>query len=116
MKHFHVAAILTSLVAFSVTGCASTTTTQPAAKAAEAKPEMPALSADAQQALSQAEAAVKDAKAKFALWIPTEAALKAAQAAAKAGDSDAVIKQSKVIMDQIKASLAQVNYPSTEIK
>lgn len=118
MKHSHIAALVTSLAALSVTGCASTTstaTTQPAPQA-EAKPETPALSPAAQQALSQAEAAVMDAKAKFALWIPTEAALKAAQEAAKAGDSDTVIKQSKVIADQVKASLAQVNYPSTEMK
>lgn len=115
MKQFHIATVLASLIAFSVTGCASTPSAQPAPKA-EAKPETPVLSAEAQQALSQAEASVKDAKAKFALWIPTESALKAAQSAAKAGDSDAVIKQSRVVTDQVKASLAQVSYPSTEMK
>lgn len=118
MKHSHIATLVTSLAVLSVTGCAGTTSidnTQPAPKT-EAKPETPALSPAAQQALRQAEAAVMDAKAKFALWIPTEAALKAAQHAARMGDSDAVIMQSKVIADQIKASLAQLNYPSTEMK
>lgn len=113
MKQFIAAGALASLFVLTVTGCAST----PEATAkAEAKPEMPTLSAEAKQALSQAEAAVKDAKAKYALWIPTESALKMAQEAAKAGDSDAVIKQAKVITNQVKASLAQVNYPTTEMK
>lgn len=111
MKHLYIA---TALFAFSVTGCASTSETTTAK--AEAKPETPTLSAEAQQALAQAEAAVKDAKAKYALWIPTDKAFKMAQDAAKAGDSDAVIKQSKVVTEQVKGSLAQLNYPSTEMK
>lgn len=113
MNQFYIAGAFASLIALSVTGCASVPETT--AKA-EAKPETPALSAEAKQALAQAEAAVKDAKAKYALWIPTETALKMVREAAKAGDSDAVIKQSKVIADQVKTSLAQVNYPSTEMK
>jgi len=115
MKHLPIAI---ALFAISVTGCASTS--QTAAKSEEpmksAAPAEPALSAEAKMALGQAEAAVKNAKANFALWMPTESALKMAQEAAKAGDSEAVIKQAKVVTEQVKASLAQTSYPSTEMQ
>jgi hypothetical protein len=69
-----------------------------------------------QKALEQAEADVKTAKAKFALWTTAETGLKQAQEAAKAGDSASVIKQAAFVSDQVKSGLAQLSYPSTEQK
>jgi hypothetical protein len=105
------AAVLISLIVLA--GCA---TPSPSSPKAETPPATPTLSAEARLALVQAEAAVADARARFALWTPTEAALKSAQAAAQAGDSDTVIRRTGVIAQQIRASLAQLNYPSTEMK
>lgn len=87
-------------------------------KAAESpkEPAKPTISAEAQKALEQAEADVKTAKAKFALWTTAETGLKQAQEAAKAGDSASVIKQAAFVSDQVKSGLAQLSYPSTEQK
>lgn len=87
-------------------------------KAAEApkEPAKPGISEEAQKALTQAEADVKTAKSKFALWTTAETALKQAQEAAKAGDSAAVLKQSAYASSQVQAGLAQLTYPSTEQK
>jgi hypothetical protein len=87
-------------------------------KAAEApkEPTKPGISEEAQKALTQAEADVKTAKAKFALWTTAETGLKQAQEAAKAGDSASVIKQAAFVSDQVKSGLAQLSYPSTEQK
>jgi len=96
---------LTSAALLSLAGCAGT----------ETKPAAKPLSAEAQSALTAAQAAVKDAKAKNALWTTAEAALKAAEEAAKKGDSDTVIKQSKLIGDHTQKGLAQLNYPVLKV-
>jgi len=101
---------LTSAALLGLSGCAGTET-KPADKAVAA----PALSAEAQSALSAAQAAVKDAKAKFALWTTAESALKAAEEAAKKGDSATVIKQSKLASDHAQKGLAQLNYPMLKV-
>ena len=86
------------------------------AKSAEApmEPAKPMLSEAAQQALAKAEADYKDAKAKFAVWTTTDKALKAAEAAAKEGKSDEVIKQAKFASDLAALGIAQLSYPTTE--
>ncbi|MDO9636259.1 MAG: hypothetical protein Q7I95_04800, partial [Thiobacillus sp.] len=70
---------------------------------------------EAQAALTAAEAAAKDANAKFALWTTAESALKAAQAAAEKGDSDTVLKQSKIVQEHTKLGMAQLNYPLMKV-
>jgi len=79
-------------------------------------PAKPLLSDAAQQALAQAEADVKAAKAKFALWTTADKAFKAAKEAAKAGESEAVIKQARFASDQVARGMAQLAYPGTELK
>jgi murein lipoprotein len=74
------------------------------------------ISEAAQQALSQAEADVKNAKAKFALWTTAEAALAEAQEAAKTGDSAAVLKHAKYASSQAALGIGQLAYPTTELK
>ena len=101
---------LTSAALLGLSGCAGTET-KPADKAAAA----PALSAEAQAALSAAQADVKTAKSKNALWTTADAALKAAEEAAKKGDSGTVIKQSKLASDHVKKGLAQLNYPLLKV-
>ena len=101
---------LTSAALLGLSGCAGTET-KPADKAAAA----PALSAEAQAALSAAQADVKTAKSKNALWTTADAALKAAEEAAKKGDSATVIKQSKLASDHVKKGLAQLNYPLLKV-
>jgi murein lipoprotein len=101
---------LTSAALLGLSGCAGTET-KPADKAAAA----PALSAEAQAALTAAQADVKTAKSKNALWTTADAALKAAEEAAKKGDSAAVIKQSKLASDHVKKGLAQLNYPLLKV-
>ena len=102
---------LTSAALLGLAGCAGTET-KPADMAATAKP---GISAEAQAALSAAQAAVKDAKAKNALWTTAENALKAAEAAATKGDSNTVIKQSKLASDHVQKGLAQLNYPMLKV-
>ncbi len=99
---------LTSAALIALSGCA-----QQPQKAAE--PAKPTLSAEAKAALAAAEAAHKDANAKFALWTTADAALKAAKAAAEKGDSDTVIKQSKIVQDHTQKGIAQLNYPLLKI-
>lgn len=106
---------LTSAALLGLAGCAGTETkpadTAPVAKAAAKT----GISDEAQAALSAAQAAVKDAKAKNALWTTANDALKAAEAAAAKGDSDTVIKQSSLASDQAKKGLAQLNYPVLKV-
>lgn len=104
---------LTAASLMTLGGCASQTTT-PAPKAAEAA--KPAISADAQAALSAAQAAAKDAKAKGALWTTAENALKAAEAAAEKGDSEGVIKNAKTASDHVKMGLEQAKLAPLQIK
>ena len=100
---------LTSAALLGLSGCASTTATQPSS-ATKAT-----ISAEAQTELTAARAEVKDAKAKNALWTTAEAALKAAEAAAEKGDSATVLKQAKLARDHVKKGLAQLNYPLLKV-
>ena len=75
----------------------------------------PELTEDARQALTQAEADVQAAQAAFTLWLPAENALKAAQEAAKTGDSAAVLRHAKAVGELTKLGAEQAGYPSTEM-
>jgi murein lipoprotein len=101
---------LTSAALLGLSGCANTQST--AEKPAAAKTT---LSAEAQAALSAAQADVKTAKAKNALWTTADNALKAAEAAAAKGDSETVLKQSRLASDHVKKGLAQLNYPMLKV-
>jgi len=102
---------LTSAALLGLTACASTQepADKPAAQAAE--PSKPTISAEAQTALTAAQADVKAAKAKNALWTTAENALKAADEAAAKGDSATVLKQAKLASDQTRLGMGQLNYP-----
>jgi len=108
---------LTSVALLGLSGCADLYINQPASKpAAQATAAAkPTISAEAQTALTATQAAAKDAQAKNALWTTAEAALKAAEAAAEKGDSDTVLKQTKLANDQIQKGLAQLNYPMLKV-
>ena len=102
---------LTSAALLGLSGCADMQT-KTADKPAAAKAT---ISAEAKAALTAAQADVKDAKAKNALWTTAANALKAAEAAAEKGDSDTVIKQSKLASDHVKKGLAQLDYPLLKV-
>ncbi|MDA8108856.1 MAG: hypothetical protein M0015_09535 [Betaproteobacteria bacterium] len=68
---------------------------------------------DPNEALAQAQADVKAAAAKDALWTSAQQALKEAEAAAKKGDSAAVLKYSEIASDQARLGLEQTRYPLT---
>jgi hypothetical protein len=108
---------LTSATLIGLSGCAGTgAPSQSSAQAA--KPDetaKPAISAEAQAALSAAQDEVKAAKSKNALWTTAENALKAAETAAAAGDSATVLKQAKFASEQAKLGLAQLNYPMLKV-
>jgi murein lipoprotein len=115
MKQQLATLVFVGLTGFTLSACSSAPAkTVEAPK--EAVPAKPALSEAAQQALAKAEADVKTAKAKFALWTTADSAFKAAQKAAAAGESEAVIKQAKFVSEQVERGLAQLSYPSTEMK
>ncbi|MEW5787468.1 MAG: hypothetical protein AB1899_06400 [Pseudomonadota bacterium] len=116
---FQLASVAVILSAFALSACSQTPATSseaPKQPAAAAAPAAPTISDEAKQALTQAEADVKSAKSKFALWTTAETALKQAQEAAKAGDSAAVVKQAKKASEQAQFGIAQLSYPSTEQK
>ena len=75
----------------------------------------PAITPEAQAALTQAEADAAAAAKNKVQWTTTETALKAAQAAAKTGDSEAVLKNAKFASAEAKLSLGQMQYPSTDV-
>jgi uncharacterized protein YceK len=102
---------LTSAALLGLSGCADMQAKTDAKPAAE----KPTLSAEAQAELSAAQAEVKDAKAKNALWTTAENALKAAEEAATNGDSATVLKQAKLARDHVKKGLAQLNYPLLKV-
>lgn len=101
------------LFTFTLSACSQTPSTM---SDSAKEPTKAAISEAAQQALAKAEADVKMAKAKFALWTSAEKALDQAQEAAKAGDSAAVIKQAEFVSGQVQGGLAQLSYPSAEQK
>lgn len=92
--------------------------TQPAGTAptTTAKPSSPAISPEAQTLLAQAEKDVQMAREQFALWTTAEMALKQAWEAAHAGDSLRVIQYARRASGQVRAGLAQLSYPGTELK
>lgn len=103
---------LTSAALLGLTACAGTQAPadKPAAKAAETT-----ISAEAQAALTAAQADVKAAKAQNALWTTAENALKAAEEAAAKGDSATVLKQAKLASDQTRLGMGQLNYPMLKV-
>jgi len=103
---------LTAVSLLALAGCAteskkSVETTQPAA---------PAISADAKAALDKAETAVKEAKAKYALWTTAESAITAAEEAAAKGDSESVMKNAKTAEEQAHLGLEQAKMPPLQLK
>lgn len=112
----HILFALTAASLITLGGCAQHTTTAEAAPAKAAEPAKPTISADAQAALTAAQAAVKAAKSKGALWTTADSALKAAEAAAENGDSEGVLKNAKTVTEHTKASMEQANYPTLQLK
>jgi murein lipoprotein len=113
---------LTSAALLALSGCAEVQTKPAEKPAAAAKPAAakpaeakPTISAEAQAALSAAQADVKAAKAKNALWTTAEDALEAAEAAAEKGDSATVLSQSRLVSDHVKKGMAQLNYPMLKV-
>jgi murein lipoprotein len=105
---------LTSAALLGLSGCSGLYVNQPPA-AKTTDPAKPTISAEAQAALSAAQADVKSAKSKNVLWTTSENALKAAEEAAAKGDSATVIKQSKLASDHVQKAMAQANYPTLKI-
>lgn len=103
---------LTAISLLALTGCA----TESKKNAAMAQPTTPTISADAKAALDKAEAGVKEAKDKYALWTTAESAIKAAEDAAAKGDSDGVLKNSKTAEEQTKLGLIQAKLPPLQLK
>ena len=103
---------LTSAALLGLSGCADMNAKPSSSEAAPAKAT---ISAEAQAALTTAQADVKDAKAKNALWTTADNALKAAETAAGEGDSATVLKNAKFASDQAHKGLAQLNYPLLKV-
>ena len=93
---------LTSVALLGLSGCAGLHVNQPGY-------------AEAQTALPAAQAAVKDARAKNALWTTAESALKAAEEAAAKNDSATVNKESALAIDQARKGIAQLKYPTVKV-
>lgn len=105
---------LTSVALLGLSGCSGLYVNQPGGKPAAAAAKA-GISAEAQAALAAAQADVKAAKAKNALWTTAEAALKAAEEAAAKGDSATVLKEAKLASDHVKKGMAQLNYPMLKV-
>ncbi len=75
--------------------------------------DAPALSDEAKQALSKAEADVKEAQTKKALWTTAQDALKKAKEAAGKGDNATVIHESHKASEQAQLGIKQLSYPPT---
>lgn len=103
---------LTGVSLLALGGCAGITQTAETGKS-PTQVAAPTISAEAQAALTQAEADVAAARKQKALWTTAESALKAAQDAAKAGDSAGVLKNAKTASDHAKMGIEQLKYPST---
>jgi hypothetical protein len=107
-------------------GCEATAPTKPDTPPVAAKPEVTpvagvkapevaSLSEEAKAALAKAEADVKEAQAKKALWTTAQDALKAAKAAAEKNDSAAVIKNANKASEHARLGIEQTKYPLTTI-
>ena len=103
---------LTSAALLGLSGCAEMEPSQPPAKAAEVKPT---ISPEAQAALTAAQAEVKAAQAKNALWTTSKDALGNAEKAAEKGDSAEVLKQAELARYYIRKAAAQLNYPMLKV-
>lgn len=82
------------------------------ARAAESDSK-PVLSAEAAEALAQAESGVAQATAKKALWTTAINALAQATEAAKQQDNTAVMKYAAVAIEQASLGMAQLDFPLT---
>jgi uncharacterized iron-regulated protein len=82
-----------------------------AVQAVQAEAAKPALSEEAKQAVVKAEADIKEAKAKKALWTTAGDALKKAHEAAAKADSAATLKHAKAASEQAQLGIAQLSYP-----
>ncbi len=82
---------------------------------AQAEEKKAQLTEEAKQALAKAEADIKAAKAKNALWTTAQDALKKAKEAADANDSAAVIKHAKVASEHAQLGITQSQQPPTTI-
>jgi len=104
-------------------GCQGSTPVKPDAPQAPAKVEIAPkveapkaqLTEEARQALAQAEADVKAAQAKKALWTTAQEAMKQARESAEQNDSAAVIKYSRMASEYAQLGIAQTQYPVTTI-
>ena len=102
-----------TLIALAATGALTLAGCQSAPPAQSAGP---ALTDEAKAALAKAEADVKAADSKKALWTTAEDALKAAQAAAKKGDSATVIADAKKASEHAAMGIEQKAYPVMTFK
>ncbi len=102
---------VTGLLVLHLTGCTTTGQTPPAEKV-----DPKSISAEAADLLTQAEADIAYAQAKFALWTSAETALAAARDAALRGDSVETIRQARFASGQARLGIGQLDYPSTERK
>ena len=96
-------------------GCASMDNMASDSNSPAATQAAAAITPEAQAALTQAEADAAAAAKNKVQWTTTETALKAAQAAAKTGDSESVLKNAKFASAEAKLSLGQMQYPSTDV-
>jgi murein lipoprotein len=108
----HILISLTAVSLLALTGCA----TESKKSVATTQPATPAISADAKAALDKAEAVVKEAKAKYALWTTADSAITAAEEAATKGDSEGVIKNAKTAEQQAQLGLEQAKMPPLQLK
>ena len=108
---------LTSVALLGLSGCADLYINKSgsAAPAKTAEAGKAGISAEAEAALKKAQADVKEAKAKNALWTTAADSLKDAEAAAKKGDSATVIKESSEASYHVRKGLAQLNYPQIKV-
>lgn len=103
---------LSSATMLILAGCEGTVPAKEEAPAPKAEVK-PSLTDEAKAALAQAQADVKEAKAKKALWTTAEDALKKAESAAAEFNSQAVIKSAKTASDHAKMGIEQTKYPLT---
>lgn len=107
---------LSSAALLILSGCEGTVPAREEAPAPKAEaPVKPSLTDEAKAALAKAQADVKEAKAKKALWSTAADALKKAESAAAELDSQAVIKHAKTASDHVKMGMEQTKYPLTTV-
>lgn len=97
--------VLLSAVAALAAGCATAPKEQPAKPAPVAKPAGPSPAAT--QAIAEAEAALREAKALNWIWRDTEKLLKKAKKAAEKGDNDKAIRLARKAKGQAELAVNQ---------